>query len=1404
MAKIQCKMCGGLNELPDGVTSGECPYCGSLTTFPKITDTQTEQLYSRAEHFRRNNNFDKAVSTYESILNRNNEDPEAYWGLLISRYGIEYVEDPATHERIPTCHRVQFDSILADSDYLNALKFSSGNDRGIYEKEAQRIADIQKSILKISAQEKPYDVFICYKETTEGGTRTKDSALAQDIYYQLTKQGLKAFFSRITLENKLGTQYEPYIFAALNSAKVMLVIGTKREYFEAVWVKNEWSRFLSLMKKDSSKLLIPCFKDMDAYDIPEELSMFQCEDMGKIGFMQDILHGIMKVVNAGKQAAQSAASSAASPSGAVAESAKLMKRISVLLEQQDWQKAQEICDKCLNLDPENPKLYLMMCMVTRHIPNEEALRNCREDLASDKNLRTAIKFASGEFRKQLEEILQDNRINSLLKKCMETNRVSDLSQLSRSNAPLNSDANFQSALKFASPERKKELLQIQYDQAVYFIEGFLKKHNVSDLRQINVPLDSEPEFHQILSLASPEHREELENIQRQQCNFFLGKCMEANRVSTEADLAQTDKPLIEDNYFKTALRCAAPEQKKELLQIQSKQTDYFLERCIRDKGVSSPEQLPEPITLNNWFNKALENALEQKKALKQIPSRQIQYFLDKCLLRHGVGNIDDLVRCKTNLADDPDFQMARRCCVAAMESFEEGNSHQLSANRQLQKLDEILFKQMIERRKPLIYRTVAAIIIVIACICIYLCRYYIAAGLGSSWGAVHLAEQCKREGDPAGALKWYAKAAKHGHAEAQCILALAYYKGENIEKNYDEAAKWFRKAAEQGNAEAQKGLGRCFDNGEGVPQDYEEAVKWYRKAADQGHAGGQNNLGVCYEYGHGVTKDVDEAVKWYRKAADQHEPVAQCNLGKCYLDGIGVTKDSPEAVRWFRKAAEQGNSYGQFELARCYFLGDGVTKDISEAMQWCRKAADQGNPEAQHSLGACYANGDGVTRDDAMAVQWFRFAAEQGNPFSQHALGLHYEDGKGVAKNISEAIKWYRKAAEQGLDTAQARLGLLYFKGDEVPQDFSEAAKWFRKAAEQEDADPAVQAMIGTMYRSGVGVDKDLSEAVKWFRKAAEQDTDTAQCILGNCYYNGEGVTKDFSEAVKWYRKAAEQDNADAQYGLGNCYYNGEGVTKDFSEAVKWYRKAAEQDNADAQYKLSVCYYNGDGVGKDLAEAAKWFQKATLQGNAEAIKRCQAAAEQGHAESQYILGKCYLNGRGVTKNLAEAVKWFRKAAEQGNAGAQYELGNCYEFGNGVTKDLSEAAKWYRYAADQGFDRAQFSLGYCYENGNGVTKNYYEAVKWYRNAAEQGNAGAQNNLGTSYYSGNGVTKDYYEAAKWFRKAAEQGDSYAQSNLGICYENGNGVTKDLAEAVKWYRKAAEQGNEDAKKSLERLGK
>ncbi len=419
---IKCKMCGGDITFSQGDTCGTCDYCGSTSTIPKSDDEQKLNRFNRANHFRRQGEFDKAIAAYEKILDEDDTDAEAHWGSVLSRYGIEYVEDPATKRRIPTCHRVQVESILTDADYQAALQYApDARSRDLYEEQAKEIAEIQKGILAISASEKPYDVFICYKETDEDGKRTKDSALAQEVYYGLTEQGYKVFFSRITLEDKLGQEYEPYIFAALNSAKIMVAIGTKPEYFNAVWVKNEWSRYLHLMKNDRKRLLIPCYRDMDPYDLPEELSNLQSQDMSKIGFMQDLLRGIRKVLDAEKETikpvqqpiVQQVAHDGNSNLNA------LLDRAFLALEDGEFDKADEFCEQALNLDAKNSRAYLGKLMAEYRIKTPDALAKTLIPLDKSNNYQKAVRFANQEQKEQLtgwnQTILDRNERNRKLK-----------------------------------------------------------------------------------------------------------------------------------------------------------------------------------------------------------------------------------------------------------------------------------------------------------------------------------------------------------------------------------------------------------------------------------------------------------------------------------------------------------------------------------------------------------------------------------------------------------------------------------------------------------------------------------------------------------------------------------------------------------------------------------------------------------------------------------------------------------------------------------------------------------------------------------------------------------------------------------------------------------------------------
>ena len=411
MSFFKCKMCGGTLEFNPGDTVAVCDSCGTKQTLPRLDGDKKANLYDRANHFRRNNEYDKAMSIYEQILAEDNTDAEAYWSLVLCRYGIEYVEDPATGKRIPTVNRAQFTSVFDDDNYKSALRCADAAQKEIYQAEAKAINEIQKGILAISQKEEPFDVFICYKETDSRGARTPDSVLANDLYHQLTQEGFKVFFSRITLEDKLGSAYEPYIFAALNSAKVMVVLGTRPEYFNAVWVKNEWSRYLALIKNGAKKMLIPAYKDMDPYDLPEEFSHLQAQDMGKLGFMQDLIRGIRKIVSSDgqKTAAKPAAPAAAGSTGA----APLLERAFLFLEDGKWPDADTYCEKVLDIDPKNAQAYLGKLMAELQVSKRGQLSDCAQPFDKNENYLKILRFGDEALKTELCEYIDKRNKNAI-------------------------------------------------------------------------------------------------------------------------------------------------------------------------------------------------------------------------------------------------------------------------------------------------------------------------------------------------------------------------------------------------------------------------------------------------------------------------------------------------------------------------------------------------------------------------------------------------------------------------------------------------------------------------------------------------------------------------------------------------------------------------------------------------------------------------------------------------------------------------------------------------------------------------------------------------------------------------------------------------------------------------------
>ena len=624
MAVIKCKMCGGDMELSPEKTFGICEYCGSTMTLPKVSDEQRTAAFNRGNHFRRMGEFDKALALYERIVAEDDTDAEAHWCCALCRYGIEYVEDPVSYEWLPTCHRASFDSFLEDVDYLAALEHSDGITRRQYQKDAAKIAEVQRGILATSQNTEPYDVFISYKELDANGERTRDSILAQDIYYQLTEKGWRVFFSRISLEDVPGTQYEPYIFAALNSAKVMVTVGTSGENLNAVWVKNEWSRFLAMMRKDKGKLLIPCYRDMDPYDLPEQLSVLMSYDMGKIGFIQDLIRGIGKVLSADRP--KEIEHEPVKETVVVQQSSggpnvnALLKRGEMALTDGKWAEAKGYYDRVLDMDAECGEAYLGLFLVEYKASSVDAF--VAGQLTEMKTCTTKKLTACEEQTERVRKAIQDNVVPGYLDEeelrllftfdrsyqsslTMREDQLQMKEQLFSENRTLNR------AKQYATPEQLEKLKGMEAA-----VRGFLK----------NAIAEAQAEDEANIARVTAEYAAHLEKAEakayrlgqevRSKCEpDYVAACQAADAASSML------------GHQKAAYRFAVLKGYKDSAERQKKEIEIINELRVQRRQIAAEELKRQRTMAEEWHRSKAEERKKQS-VLKRMFAKDEAYQPD--------------------------------------------------------------------------------------------------------------------------------------------------------------------------------------------------------------------------------------------------------------------------------------------------------------------------------------------------------------------------------------------------------------------------------------------------------------------------------------------------------------------------------------------------------------------------------------------------------------------------------------------------------------------------------------------------------------------------------------------------------------------------------------------------------
>ncbi len=447
LLNFKCKTCGApLDELAAKSTDGlvTCQFCGNVWTVPKhdITPDALQFLHI-GEHDLDTGKFDDAFSAYKKAAELDSKEPEAYFGMALAEFRIQYLKDHVNNRVQPICYEVTDKKFTDSGSYLRALLNATPEQKVEYEKKGAEIDYILGEFFKLKQAGIDYDCFICVKVTDDKTKQlTEDSKDADYIYRLLQDKGYKPFFSERELRNVTGADYEARILYALATSECMLVVCRNEEYLQTPWVKNEYMRFLKLIndeEKESDSITIVfngkpieklpnkngkiqginfALRESDSKIInfvdshtPEAKARRIEEERRKAEEQQETAKRFKELEEQVKNAATSQRSMEVIIS-------PLLMRGYQALNVGEFQKADNYFDLVLEFDPENGEAYFGKLLAELKINKRENLPENTYPIHASLNYQKAYKFGNEKLRgelktasKRIEETRNDYKYN---------------------------------------------------------------------------------------------------------------------------------------------------------------------------------------------------------------------------------------------------------------------------------------------------------------------------------------------------------------------------------------------------------------------------------------------------------------------------------------------------------------------------------------------------------------------------------------------------------------------------------------------------------------------------------------------------------------------------------------------------------------------------------------------------------------------------------------------------------------------------------------------------------------------------------------------------------------------------------------------------------------------------------
>jgi len=200
---------------------------------------------------------------------------------------------------------------------------------------------------------------------------------------------------------------------------------------------------------------------MDAYELPEEFAHLQAQDMSKIGFISDVVRGIKKVVTP-EEPKQTVVKETVTV-GANSNTASLLERVFMFLEDGDWNSANEYCEKVLDIEPKCAEAYLGKLMAELCVKEQDALKNIEEPFNDNNNYQKAIRFGDEKLKSELQGYIEfinerneEERLNAVYAKAInQMNTVTTEEEFKATSIAFDSIKNYKDAKELAEECLKK-------------------------------------------------------------------------------------------------------------------------------------------------------------------------------------------------------------------------------------------------------------------------------------------------------------------------------------------------------------------------------------------------------------------------------------------------------------------------------------------------------------------------------------------------------------------------------------------------------------------------------------------------------------------------------------------------------------------------------------------------------------------------------------------------------------------------------------------------------------------------------------------------------------------------------------------------------------------------------------